>query len=1080
MRIVKKMKPDIVALNETQLRGKVKVEIDGYTSWTRNRVGQGGGGISTSVAQRHQERVVGAGEGEQEEYLVTRVETFSPALNIVNCYGEQRSTSKEEVEEKWRRLVKVMAKLCILCGDLNKHIGNDALGIPGNHRGVSPGGRLLRELLATGSWALVNGMGEEVVQGGPYTREDPATGGLTALDLFVVSKELRPHVANLLIDSEKQFTPARVVRRNGAAREIYTDHFSTLLTLRNLPRGNDMVEGRRTMWNLSKEGGWKKYEELTNEYGEKIVKVVTNEELSIEEAMKRFEKIHDKIKFRSFGKVTIGGGKLKERDDEESEVISAEEQLEEETKKVESEIEEIKTSKNGRVGRVWEIRRRIMGGNKLKGEQTAVINPDTNKLAVTKSEIKEATLKYCRATLENNKPDERFKEVVEKKKKDVEDKMDEKDGEFNIDEHLFEAVVAKFRRSKKRNYHFITRAGKLFQDAVFQFCKRMIKVEVFPKSSQDTVLHMIFKGGKGKREVLADNRFIHSKSWLPRTVEALVVMGGLREPLVDQSSKYQVGGQPGHRVEELVFVMKSTIAKYRAEKKQVILQCFDLEKYFDKENIEDAILSCFKRGADPKAIRCWFKLNKETNIQVKTSVGLSKKATVGAVVGQGTMGGALVSQAVLDDGMMEHFQPGSDEELQYGGVKMAPLMFQDDFLHGAGKLEEARRASQKVDLLIKERALRLNSKKTVCLVIGTPNQKKEISKQLKTNPLMCGELEVKEAKVDKWLGQYISGGGLADSVIETIKAKEGKVRGACLEVAMIVEDWRSGAVGGIETAFVLWEACCIPTLLSGAGNWLNITKAAEQKLDNLQNWFLRLILRVGPGCPLASLRWETGLLGMKLRVWVEKIMLVRHIRSLEASTIARQVYEEQKCRGWPGLVRETAAICSRLGIEDGNEVAMERWSTKEYRNLVLKACRKHDEAELRDAARGQRKCQQIMEEGYGRKKYMEQKTLKEVRSLFLTRVQMQPFAGNFSHDKKFQGSNWLCACGESREEEAHLRGGECPVYGDLRGEFPDTMGDDQLDDFFTLVLERRKSLEEEEQRSSVTAADTSPGLRLLV
>ena len=99
-------------------------------------------------------------------------------------------------------------------------------------------------------------------------------------------------------------------------------------------------------------------------YGEKIEKVVTNEELSIEEAMKKFEKIHDKIKFRAFGKVTIGGGRLKEKDEEKNEVISAEKRFEEETKKVESEIEEIKKSTNGRIGRVWEIRKRIVGGPK--------------------------------------------------------------------------------------------------------------------------------------------------------------------------------------------------------------------------------------------------------------------------------------------------------------------------------------------------------------------------------------------------------------------------------------------------------------------------------------------------------------------------------------------------------------------------------------------------------------------------------------------------------------------------------------------------------------------------------------------
>ena len=43
-----------------------------------------------------------AGEGVgEDEFLVTRVESFHPALCIINCYGEQRQTGKKEVEEKW-------------------------------------------------------------------------------------------------------------------------------------------------------------------------------------------------------------------------------------------------------------------------------------------------------------------------------------------------------------------------------------------------------------------------------------------------------------------------------------------------------------------------------------------------------------------------------------------------------------------------------------------------------------------------------------------------------------------------------------------------------------------------------------------------------------------------------------------------------------------------------------------------------------------------------------------------------------------------------------------------------------------
>ena len=125
---------------------------------------------------------------------------------------------------------------------------------------------------------------------------------------------------------------------------------------------------------------------------------------------------------------------------------------------------------------------------------------------------------------------------------------------------------------------------------------------------------MIYKNGKGRRELLPSNRFIHSKSWFPRIAEALVVEEGLKSPLIDGSSIYQIGGQPGHRAEELVFSLKSIISKYRAEGKSIIIQTSDIAKFFDKEMIQDAILTCVNRGANKKACRLWYKLNENTKI----------------------------------------------------------------------------------------------------------------------------------------------------------------------------------------------------------------------------------------------------------------------------------------------------------------------------------------------------------------------------------------------------------------------------------------------------------------------------------
>ena len=174
MKVIKKVQPSCVTLNETLLTGRAKVSLPPYTSWTKNRTDKGGGGIATAVSQRFKDCSVSAGEGEgDDEFLVTRVDCYRPALNIINCYGEQRKSRKEEVEKKWKRLrdvlegVRARNELCLLLGDLNKLVGNGKLGVTGNSPEISLGGKLLHELLATGNWYLVNGMGQEIVKGAP-------------------------------------------------------------------------------------------------------------------------------------------------------------------------------------------------------------------------------------------------------------------------------------------------------------------------------------------------------------------------------------------------------------------------------------------------------------------------------------------------------------------------------------------------------------------------------------------------------------------------------------------------------------------------------------------------------------------------------------------------------------------------------------------------------------------------------------------------------------------------------------------------------------------------------------------------
>ena len=65
------------------------------------------------------------------------------------------------------------------------------------------------------------------MEGGPWTRKDPATGKMSCLDLFIASRELVPYINKVVIDKDLKMTPARTKKKKGKVNLIYTDHFTT-------------------------------------------------------------------------------------------------------------------------------------------------------------------------------------------------------------------------------------------------------------------------------------------------------------------------------------------------------------------------------------------------------------------------------------------------------------------------------------------------------------------------------------------------------------------------------------------------------------------------------------------------------------------------------------------------------------------------------------------------------------------------------------------------------------------------------------------------------------------------------------
>ena len=294
-------------------------------------------------------------------------------------------------------------------------------------------------------------------------------------------------------------------------------------------------------------------------------------------------------------------------------------------------------------------------------------------------------------------------------------------------------------------------------------------------------------------------------------------------------------------------------------------------------------------GVNKKAARVWFKLNQGTEVAVKTAGGISDTATVGACIGPGTAGGALVSQANLDHGLMMFFGD-SKEEMYYGDVRIQPLAYQDDVLKGSKDVMAGQVGNIRLAAMLQDKGLEAHPDKTSFIVCGSSKFKEKVKEDIEKPPIMFGNFLVKERDCDKYLGQMLHGNGLEESAFATAKERVGRIKGATLEVKSVIEEFEMQSLGGMMAAWEIWEKALIPSLLNGSGTWLGICQDTVNLCDDLQNFFWRVMLGVPESCPKIALRSETQMLGMKWRIWQEKILLLMRIKKYDVNTLCRQIY----------------------------------------------------------------------------------------------------------------------------------------------------------------------------------------------
>ena len=183
--------------------------------------------------------------------------------------------------------------------------------------------------------------------------------------------------------------------------------------------------------------------------------------------------------------------------------------------------------------------------------------------------------------------------------------------------------------------------------------------------------------------------------------------------------------------------------------------------------------SLYNCGVKGKEYNLIYELNKQNKIQIKTSVGMTDSFITGPTVSQGSIGGGLISTINLDYSVNRFFY-NSINEIFYFGVRMQPIIFQDDLGKFSSNRMDAQAGNDKIEACVESKLLNLHKDKSCYILIGDRKTTQSILEELERCPLtLYGEI-MKKKDYEKYLGDYIHHGGVALSVEKTVNERCGK------------------------------------------------------------------------------------------------------------------------------------------------------------------------------------------------------------------------------------------------------------------------------------------------------------------
>jgi hypothetical protein len=106
----------------------------------------------------------------------------------------------------------------------------------------------------------------------------------------------------------------------------------------------------------------------------------------------------------------------------------------------------------------------------------------------------------------------------------------------------------------------------------------------------------------------------------------------------------------------------------------------------------------------------------------------------------------------------------------------------------------------------------------------------------------------------------------------------------------------------------------IPSVRNNSDTWMDMDRGSINRLNELQNSMFKNLFAVPNSVPIPALHSELGCLSIEERIDSRKLNFLFHVKTLDSSSLANEVYEVQRKFNFPGLVQECRKLLTKYEL----------------------------------------------------------------------------------------------------------------------------------------------------------------------